>query len=74
MKKQFLISLIILVANCLVVYGQGYNHQWLLGYEQFPYLSSRIKFDSTSYLFQTEYRKMGFQGTEATISDKVVTC
>ena len=69
MKK---LSLTLLLFFSLAIsFGQGfYNHQWLLGsyfFIQDP--KGRIVFDSTSYTHIPEFRKMVFQGTEATICD-----
>lgn len=51
-------------------YSQGFNHQWLIGNQ--PLLAvpkARMFFDTSSYLLQTEMRKMTFKGTEAVICD-----
>ncbi|MBL7925221.1 MAG: T9SS type A sorting domain-containing protein, partial [Bacteroidia bacterium] len=47
--------------------AQFYNHQWLIGYWPPPSLCGRIEFDSTSYSYSTEVRKMGFEGTQSNI-------
>ena len=67
MKK---LTIIMLIALSFKTYGQGYNHQWLLGYFYFiqdP--KGRLLFDSSSYTLVNETRKMVFMGTEANISD-----
>ncbi|MBK9048670.1 MAG: hypothetical protein IPL74_18980 [Bacteroidetes bacterium] len=59
-----------LILSCTNGYGQGYNHQWLLGscnFFQDP--KGRILFDSGSYSLINENRKMVFKGTQANISD-----
>ncbi len=65
MKKAILIYMMIISH----AYGQGYNHQWLLGYwwQQDP--KGRMLMDSNNYSLITEYRKMQFYGTQANISD-----
>ena len=65
MKKAILIYMMIISH----AYGQGYNHQWLLGYwwQQDP--KGRMLIDSNNYSLITEYRKMQFYGTQANISD-----
>jgi hypothetical protein len=51
--------------------SQGYNHNWLLGYDYSPnYIKARMTFDSTSYNIFAEQRKIPFQAfTQANISD-----
>ncbi|MBK8875725.1 MAG: T9SS type A sorting domain-containing protein [Bacteroidetes bacterium] len=68
MKKTLIILFLLLSgANG---YGQGYNHQWLLGsYNFFQDPKGRILFDSGSYSLINENRKMVFKGTQANISD-----
>lgn len=51
------------------VLGQGYNHQWLLGYWFAPDPKGKMLFDNASYSQLTEIRKMQFFGTESNISD-----
>ncbi|MBK7971599.1 MAG: T9SS type A sorting domain-containing protein [Bacteroidetes bacterium] len=68
MKKISIILFLIL--SCTNGYGQGYNHQWLLGsYNFFQDPKGRILFDSGSYSLINENRKMVFKGTQANISD-----
>ncbi|MBK6641575.1 MAG: hypothetical protein IPG39_10195 [Bacteroidetes bacterium] len=68
MKKTLIILFLLLSgANG---YGQGYNHQWLLGsYNFFQDPKGRILFDSGNYSLINENRKMVFKGTQANISD-----
>ncbi|MBK8872720.1 MAG: hypothetical protein IPN13_01925 [Bacteroidetes bacterium] len=68
MKKILIILLFIL--SYTIGYGQGNNHQWLLGsYNFFQDPKGRILFDSGSYSLINENRKMVFKGTQANISD-----
>ncbi|MEO5572320.1 MAG: T9SS type A sorting domain-containing protein [Bacteroidia bacterium] len=68
MRKQLMILVLMLFP--VLGMAQGFNHQWLLGNQ---WLSSvpkaRMFFDTSSYTLQTEYRKMPFEGTEASICD-----
>jgi hypothetical protein len=68
MKKILMILGYILVHG--FVFGQGYNHQWLLGsWDFFQDPKGRILFDSSSYSLINENRWMVFEGTEGNISD-----
>jgi hypothetical protein len=50
--------------------AQFYNHQWLIGNQWLQTVpKGRMTFDSVSYQFQTEYRKMAFDGTQGNICD-----
>src|SRR5690606_23786057 len=49
--------------------GQGYNHQWLIGYWPSPFNKGRFYFDQSSYILSSEIRKMPFYGTQGNISD-----
>ena len=51
----------------LFVQGQM-NNTWLIGYGNWA-VRARMVFDSTNYTLTQESRQMGFEGTEATISD-----
>lgn len=68
MKKVILIGLILVViAECS---GQGYDHQWLIGDQWLQTIpKGRMTFDSSSYIYQAEYRKMAFNGTQGNICD-----
>lgn len=67
MKKILFVVLILVRAmNC---YGQGFNHQWLLGYWNFQDDKGKLLFDSSNYTPVIEQRKMTFYGTQANISD-----
>ncbi|MFN0187903.1 MAG: T9SS type A sorting domain-containing protein [Bacteroidia bacterium] len=68
MKKVILISLIVIaITDC---YGQGFDHQWLIGDQWLQTVpKGRMTFDSSSYIYQTEYRKMAFNGTQGNICD-----
>ena len=68
MKKQILFWLLVLMLP-IEVFSQGYNHEWLIGYYPVTYPKTRMYFDSSNYVLQTEYRKMMFQGTEGNICD-----
>ena len=52
-------------------FSQGYNHNWLLGYDYSPnYIKARMTFNSTVDSIFAEQRKIPFQGfTQANISD-----
>ncbi len=52
-------------------FSQGYNHNWLLGYDYSPnYIKARMTFSSTVDSIFAEQRKIPFQGfTQANISD-----
>jgi hypothetical protein len=53
-----------------IVCGQGYNHQWLLGYWELPTdPKGRFYFDLNGYQDSIEYRDMSFYGSQANISD-----
>lgn len=52
----------------MMVLSQGFNHQWLIGYGNWAY-KGRFSFDTNSFAFQIESRKMGFEDTEANICD-----
>jgi len=67
MKKILFILLLLL--SYLHSFGQGYNHQWLLGYWNPPDPKGRMLIDNNSYSLLTENRKMSFWGTQANISD-----
>jgi hypothetical protein len=67
--KKILIILFLLLSGANG-FGQGYNHQWLLGsYNFFQDPKGRILFDSGSYSLVNENRKMVFKGTQANMSD-----
>ncbi|MBL7928624.1 MAG: hypothetical protein JNL47_03980, partial [Bacteroidia bacterium] len=66
MKRFLTIGLMLLN---LQLQGQGMNSHWLMGYWPFNSLKGRFIFDTSSYSFQTEFRKMMFTGTQATLSD-----
>ena len=66
MKKSVLFSLLIIAFNACN--GQGYNHQWLLGYGSWAN-KGRIVFDTSSYTFSVEQRKMKFDNTQGNICD-----
>jgi hypothetical protein len=52
-------------------YSQGENSTWLMGSaSNQAVFKGRITFDSTTYIYNKEFRKMPFSGTEATISDR----
>lgn len=66
MKKTYVLGLMLFAfLECL---GQGLNHQWLLGYGNWAN-KGRIVFDSSSYTFSVEQRKMKFNGTQGNICD-----
>jgi Secretion system C-terminal sorting domain len=67
MKKKGL--LLILVLTVCTAQAQFYNHEWLIGYWPMQYSKGRISFDSTSYSYTPEFRKMSFEGTQGNICD-----
>lgn len=60
-------KLIFVLFMPLFVQGQM-NNTWLIGYGNWA-VRARMVFDSTNYTLTQESRQMGFEGTEATISD-----
>ncbi len=70
MRKTLKLFLFMLLFSNQIVAQGFYNHQWLLGsYLFFQDPKGRIVFDSSSYTHIPEFRKMVFNGTEATICD-----
>ena len=68
MKK--LVFTLLLLSSSLLSFGQGYNHQWLLGsYNFIQDPKGRMLFDSSNYILLNENRKMTFYGTQANICD-----
>ncbi len=67
MKKILFVLLILL--RTMIGYGQGFNHQWLLGYWNFQDDKGKLLFDTSNYTPVIEQRKMTFYGTQANISD-----
>jgi len=67
MKKTLIVMLLLL--RTMTSYGQGFNHQWLLGYWNFQDDKGRLLFDSSNYIPLVEQRKMTFYGTQANASD-----
>jgi hypothetical protein len=67
-KLVFLILISLLPAQS---FAQGfYNHQWLIGNQGLQsVLKGRMLFDTSSYQYQTEFRKMPFRGTQGNICD-----
>ncbi|MCZ2276308.1 MAG: hypothetical protein LC117_00050, partial [Bacteroidia bacterium] len=64
------IALFALMLTGISAIGQGYNHQWLLGYDFFPTaLKGRAFIDTNALMIQSELRKMTFWGTEGNICD-----
>ena len=66
--KKILFVVLILVRS-MTCYGQGFNHQWLLGYWNFQDDKGKLLFNSSNYTPVIEQRKMTFYGTQANISD-----
>jgi Secretion system C-terminal sorting domain len=62
--------LFLLVLFSSLAMGQGENAVWLMGNQGLPYDKGKMTFDSSSYIYNKEFRKMAFRGTEATISDR----
>ena len=66
------IFIMLLFINC--VYGQGYNHTWLLGYHYNisnpTDTMARMDFNSSNYSLVHYQRKMPFGDTEGNISDE----
>ena len=59
----------LLLLRTMTSFGQGFNHQWLLGYWNFQDDKGRLLFDSSNYIPLVEQRKMTFYGTQANVSD-----
>lgn len=66
-KTNFLLWFLFFYGS--VVFGQGLNHQWLMGYWPFQYDKGRMLIDSNGYSLLMEQRKIEFLGAEANISD-----
>jgi hypothetical protein len=68
MKKFLLVGLMLIAfIECT---AQGFNHQWLIGDQWLQTIpKGRMTFDSTSYIYQAEYRKMPLNGTQGNICD-----
>ena len=60
--------LFLFLSVATLAHGQGYNHQWLLGYWNLNDPKGRMLVDNNSYSLLTENRKMPFWGTEANFS------
>ena len=67
MKKKGI--LLVLILFVFTAKAQFYNHEWLIGYWPMQYSKGRISFDSTSYTYTSEFRKMPFEGTQGNICD-----
>jgi hypothetical protein len=65
---RILLFVSLFVINICFVAAQGYNSTWLIGYENWV-TKAIMTFDSNSYVLTTGPRSIGFEGTEATISD-----
>jgi hypothetical protein len=66
-----IIPLMIFIALTNVVYSQGYNHTWLLGYlNNTSNDKGRLNFTDTSVTYITEIRKMPFTDTQGNISNE----
>ena len=67
MRSIILVFLLfIFFPNCTI--GQGYNHQWLMGYGNWTN-KGRIIYSDSAYIYSIEQRKMGFEGTQGNICD-----
>lgn len=68
MRRNLFILFILFYS--LTSFGQGYNHQWLLGsYNFIQDPKGRMFIDANSYNIIPEYRKMPFKGTQGNICD-----
>ena len=67
MKKVVLFILIFVLNQSSI--AQGLNHNWLVGYWPDPYQKGRLQFDTNSYSYNYELRKMLFADTQGNISD-----
>jgi hypothetical protein len=65
-RRFFLLVQFIILST--IVYSQGYNHTWLIGYVE-GQNKARLNFDLNSYQFITEQRNIGFSSTQGNISD-----
>jgi hypothetical protein len=66
--RRIILFMLFLFINLGSTFSQGLNHTWLIGYGTWPN-KSRVNFDSNSYQYIVEQRKMGFEGTQGNISD-----
>lgn len=67
--RKLIVILFITLAQ-IQMFGQGFNHVWLLGnYTSLTGNKGRMTIDANSYSIVTEYRKMPFNGTQGNISD-----
>ncbi|MBK9045353.1 MAG: hypothetical protein IPL74_01200 [Bacteroidetes bacterium] len=68
MKRVLYILFVFLLP--LTSFGQGYNHQWLLGsYNFLQDPKGRMFIDANNYNIINESRKMSFKGTQGNICD-----
>jgi hypothetical protein len=65
-KRLFIV--LILIHSCLILFSQGFNHTWLLGYGNWTN-KGRINFNNTNYQLLSEQRQMRFLCTQGNISD-----
>lgn len=67
--NKIILGLVLL--GSLKSFSQGNNHVWLLGNQHLISVpKARAFIDSTSFIFNNEFRKMTFEDTEATICDE----
>ncbi|MFN0188371.1 MAG: T9SS type A sorting domain-containing protein [Bacteroidia bacterium] len=60
--------LLFLILLPQILQAQFYNHQWLIGNQWLQTVpKGRMFFDSSSYQYLVEYRKMAFEGTQGNI-------
>jgi hypothetical protein len=64
------VKIIVLILACSCSYGQGFNHEWLLGsFNLLQDPKGRATIDANSFTVVQEYRKMVFKGTQGNICD-----
>ena len=67
MKKYILLLICVCIYNLST--GQGYNHNWLLGY--YPVINGIAEIDSVNFNLFVQVRQMRFSSSQANISDSV---
>jgi hypothetical protein len=75
MKKIITIIIVSFLSPIGIIFGQGLNHTWLIGYADFNDTfnisqKARMLFDTASYSLIPETRKIPFEETEGNISDE----
>ena len=69
MIKRLIIILPLFLSMSISVIGQGYDSHWLISNWTTVNQAGRFSFDTSTYIYNIETRKMGFWGTQGNISD-----